>query len=67
MLSFRTLFEGIVMLPPANTVSINSQTNYVKHKSWWDYDFSDPIDSMTFEEAKEETKVDSSNESDEAE
>lgn len=56
MLSFRTLFEGVVMLPPANTVSINSQTNYVKHKSWWDYDFSEPDNTLTFEDAKIETE-----------
>jgi len=39
MLSFRTLFEGVIMLPPANTVSINSKSSGVKHNSWWDYNF----------------------------
>jgi asparagine synthase (glutamine-hydrolysing) len=56
MLSFRTLFEGIIMLPPANTVAINSHSSGVKHHSWWDYNFSEPDNSMTFEDAKEETE-----------
>jgi asparagine synthase (glutamine-hydrolysing) len=56
MLSFRTLFEGVIMLPPANTVAINSQSSGVKHHSWWDYNFSEPDNSMTFEDAKEETE-----------
>ena len=43
------------MLPPANTVAINSQSSGVKHHSWWDYDFSEPDNSLTFEDAKAET------------
>ena len=53
---FYTLFEGINMLPPANTVRVTSQTKNIEHRSWWDYDFSKPDNSMTFGEAKEETK-----------
>ena len=56
LFSYQSIFKGIVLLPPANTVELNSKSRDVKHASWWDYDFSDPIDSMTFEEAKEETK-----------
>ncbi len=56
MLSFRTLFEGVIMLPPANTVSINSKSSGVKHNSWWDYNFSDPDNTITFDEAKLETE-----------
>ena len=56
MLSFRTLFEGVIMLPPANTVSINSKSSGVKHNSWWDYNFSDPDNAITFDEAKLETE-----------
>ncbi len=52
---YHTLFEGVIMLPPANTVRISYGTQFVKHNSWWDYDFSSPDESMTFEEAKEET------------
>ena len=38
--SFNTLFKGIFMLPPANTIKINKNTTDIKHNSWWDYDFS---------------------------
>lgn len=55
LFSYRTLFKGVYMLPPANTVKITSESSYVKHQSWWDYDFSAPDNSMSFEEAKEET------------
>lgn len=54
--SYRTLFEGVTMLPPANTVSVNQNSTYVKHNSWWDYDFTQPDEQMTFEEAKLETE-----------
>lgn len=56
MLSFRTLFEGVIMLPPANTISINSSSSGVKHNSWWDYNFSAPDNTITFDEAKLETE-----------
>jgi asparagine synthase (glutamine-hydrolysing) len=56
MLSFRTLFEGVIMLPPANTVSINSKSSGVKHNSWWDYNFSAPDNTMSFDDAKLETE-----------
>ena len=55
LFSFRTLFKGVNMLPPANTAKINSKSSYVKHHSWWDYDFSKPNESLSFDEAKEET------------
>jgi asparagine synthase (glutamine-hydrolysing) len=56
MFTFQTLFEGVWMLPPANTVRIDAKTSYVKHYSWWDYDFTEPDNSMTFEEAQIETE-----------
>jgi len=56
LFTYRTLFDGVTMLPPANTVKIDKNSTYVKHRSWWDYDFSEPDDKMTFEEAKEETE-----------
>jgi len=52
---YHTLFKGVTMLPPANTVKI-SRTTELKHKSWWDYDFSKPDTTMSFEDAKEVTK-----------
>lgn len=54
--TFQTLFKGVYMLPPANTVRIHKDSKYVEYHSWWDYDFSTPDESMTFEEAKSETK-----------
>jgi asparagine synthase (glutamine-hydrolysing) len=51
----QTLFEGVHMLPQANTVKIDSKSTYVRHHSWWDYNFSNPDDSMDFEDAREET------------
>lgn len=52
---YNTLFKSIEMLPQANTVKINSLTSEIIHHSWWDYNFSEPEESMTFEEATEET------------
>ena len=56
LFTYQTLFKNITMLPPANTVKITKQSQYVKHQSWWDFDFSNPDYSMSFEEAKEETE-----------
>jgi asparagine synthase (glutamine-hydrolysing) len=56
MFSFQTLFEGIWMLPPANTVKVTSTSKYIKHFSWWDYDFSNPDEKITFEDARSETE-----------
>lgn len=56
LFSYRTLFEGVAMLPPANTIVINKQTKQIHHSSWWDYDFSAPDQTMTFEDAISETE-----------
>jgi asparagine synthase (glutamine-hydrolysing) len=55
LFTFQSLFDGVVLLPPANTVKINSKSNAVKHISWWDYDFTKPDEKMSFTDAKEET------------
>lgn len=54
--TYNTLFKGVTMLPPANTVKIDVTSKYVHHQSWWDYDFSNPDEEMSFETAKQETK-----------
>ena len=54
--SYNTLFKGVNMLPPANTVMIDKSTTLIKHRSWWDYDFSKTDDAMSFADAKEQTK-----------
>jgi asparagine synthase (glutamine-hydrolysing) len=53
--TYNTLFEGVTMLPPANTVKVNVDTELL-HKSWWDYDFTKPDNKITLEEATEETE-----------
>jgi asparagine synthase (glutamine-hydrolysing) len=55
LFSYRTLFKNVAMLPQANTLRIDSGTTSVKHQSWWDYDFSQPDEKMSFEEARDET------------
>jgi len=53
--TYRTLFKGVVMLPPANTVKIDADTTKIEHHSWWDYDFSKPDNNISFEDAVSET------------
>lgn len=53
---YHTLFEGIFMLPAANTLAINSATQQLQHQAWWDYNFTSTDESMDFEEAKLETE-----------
>lgn len=55
--SYNTLFKGVNMLPPANTVVVDHKTKFVKHNSWWDYDFSKTNKEMSFVEAKQQTKT----------
>lgn len=54
--TYNTLFKGIEMLPPANTIAFNSSTTHIRHHSWWDYDFSAPDCTMQFADAVAETK-----------
>ncbi|MDA7531542.1 asparagine synthase (glutamine-hydrolyzing) [Akkermansiaceae bacterium] len=54
--SYQTLFKGVHMLPPANTVKVDQTTEYIKHHSWWDYDFTKSDEKMSFEYAQEKTK-----------
>jgi asparagine synthase (glutamine-hydrolysing) len=57
LFTYQTLFKGVTMLPPANTVKIDSgSAGGVIHKSWWNYDFSQTDESMSFEDAKNETE-----------
>ncbi len=54
--TFTTLFKDVFMLPAANTICIEADTKELYHKAWWDYDFTEPNESMTFEDAVDETK-----------
>jgi asparagine synthase (glutamine-hydrolysing) len=53
--TFQTLFKDVYMLPQANTVRIDANSKTVNHQAWWDYDFTRPDNTMSFEDAKEET------------
>ncbi|MBL0145311.1 MAG: asparagine synthase (glutamine-hydrolyzing) [Chitinophagaceae bacterium] len=53
--TYNTLFAGVTMLPPANTVKVNIDTPLLHH-SWWDYDFTEPDNNISFEEATLETE-----------
>ncbi|MES2330142.1 MAG: asparagine synthase (glutamine-hydrolyzing) [Bacteroidota bacterium] len=54
--TYNTLFKGVTMLPPANTVKINAQSSAVIHYSWWDFNFTNPDQTMSFEDATDLTK-----------
>lgn len=54
--TYNTLFKGIIMLPPANTVKVNSLSDGVCHNSWWDFNFTEPDNKMSFEDATSLTK-----------
>jgi asparagine synthase (glutamine-hydrolysing) len=56
MFTFHTLFDGVFMLPPANTVRVDSSSSFVKHMSWWDYDFSQTDDKLSFDDARAQTE-----------
>ena len=53
--SFNTLFKGINMLPPANTVKVDSNTKSIIHNSWWDFDFTIDKD-LDFQSSMKQTK-----------
>lgn len=54
--TFQTLFKGVYTLPPANTIRMNARSTDIVRHSWWDYDFSAPDETMSFEDATSETK-----------
>jgi len=53
--TFQTFFKGVYLLPQANTVRMDKNSHSVQHSAWWDYDFTQPDEMMSFEEAREET------------
>lgn len=55
--TYNTLFKGIHMLPPSNTIKITRHTSYITHNSWWDYDLTRPDNNMNFDDAAELTRV----------
>jgi len=53
---YHTLFQGIHLLPAANTFTIHSGTRSLNHQAWWDYNFAETDEQMEFDEAKLETE-----------
>ena len=53
---FLYLFQGVEMLPPANTIKIDKNTDSIQHNSWWDFDFTQTDKSISFNEAKLKTE-----------
>jgi asparagine synthase (glutamine-hydrolysing) len=54
--TYTTLFKDVHMLPAANTVCISKDTKEIDHNAWWDYDFTEPDENMSFDDAVSETK-----------
>jgi len=55
LFSYKTLFKGVHMLPPANTVCVDLQKE-LQHHSWWDYNYTEPDETISPTDAVEETK-----------
>lgn len=53
---YHTLFDGVFMLPAANTIVIDRFTKTLRHQAWWDYNFAETDEHMSFEDAKLETE-----------
>jgi len=53
---YHTLFKGVNLLQAASVRWISEREPVLKKLVWWDYDFTRRDESMTFEEAVEETR-----------
>lgn len=51
-----TFFEEIEMLPAGHHLVIRLSDRTIERRRWWDYDFSQPQESLSFDEACEETR-----------
>lgn len=56
LFSYNTLFKGVSMLPPANTLIINKETKKIIHNSWWDYDFKESSNGKSFKQTTKELR-----------
>jgi len=52
---YHTLFKGINLLQAASVRWITEGEGKLKKQTWWDYDFTNREESMSMEEAREET------------
>jgi asparagine synthase (glutamine-hydrolysing) len=55
LFSDNTLFQDIKLLPAGNSLFIDSGSGDINQKKWWDFNFSEPNEKLSFEDAKEET------------
>lgn len=55
LFSDNTLFSDIKLLPAGYSIFISSNTGDIQEKRWWDFNFSEPNNKLSFDEAKEET------------
>jgi asparagine synthase (glutamine-hydrolysing) len=55
LFTYNTLFKNIKLLPPGNIIEVGAGTSEIIPEPWWDYNFSNPDYSLSFEDAKEET------------
>lgn len=54
LFQYHTLFKGIYLLPSANFAKINSENGFTRH-CYWDYNFTERNNSLSFKESKEKT------------
>jgi asparagine synthase (glutamine-hydrolysing) len=54
ILTDKTLFQGILILQPGHSLSFDVTQETIQIKKYWDYDFSNPHESLSLEEASEE-------------
>jgi len=52
---YHTLYKGIGLIPAASIRTISQEDREFKRETYWDYDFSQADESMTFMDAQEET------------
>ncbi len=56
LFSSHTLFKNVYLLPAATTIKVNTQTTSIINNTWWDYDFTQPDNTISFDDAKNETE-----------
>jgi asparagine synthase (glutamine-hydrolysing) len=57
LFSDNTLFADIKLLPAGYSVFINANNGDIQEKRWWDFNFSEPNEKLSFDDAKEATML----------
>ncbi len=55
LFSDNTLFQDIKLLPAGNSLFVDSGSGNINQKKWWDFNFSEPNEKLSFDDAKDET------------